>query len=481
MAVRAALLGCICVTASGAPVAIQSLASSPTQSWHVRNTNGSLNIPATVPGVIHTDLLNAGVITEPYVDATVDDVRWVANETTWVYSLSFVVDPALSGGRVELVVEGIDAVASVILGSTALWTQDNAFRRTVFNVTSLLTYGGASNQLVIAISSPLRSSAQAAASCKGFCPPFAHDGNASAVFAGYNYIRKAQSDFGWDFAPNFAPSGIWRPIFLRGFNQVVLDDVTVVTTPLDRAAPIPISGTAEWTAVFGAFVTAAPSAAGAAVTVTVTVGAESGCAPAANTTSVQPGDNTVFVTLSCGAAQAWWPATLAGRRPTIYNATVVVATAAGETSSTVFEIGFRTFELRNPAAPDGNGELFFYAVNGRPLFLKGANWVLNDAFSSRADKTVNFLPKMESFVAAHYNALRVVSLIFWLSSSSQGRGVPKLVDADVITVPLSPVRVCAVGRRLSPQQRLLRDGQPLGAAYPSGIPLCVCRLPHQSC
>jgi hypothetical protein len=34
--------------------------------WTVRNHNGTLVVPATVPGVVHLDLLRAKKITEPY-------------------------------------------------------------------------------------------------------------------------------------------------------------------------------------------------------------------------------------------------------------------------------------------------------------------------------------------------------------------------------------------------------------------------------
>ena len=34
--------------------------------WTVRNHNGTLVLPATVPGVVHLDLLRAKKITEPY-------------------------------------------------------------------------------------------------------------------------------------------------------------------------------------------------------------------------------------------------------------------------------------------------------------------------------------------------------------------------------------------------------------------------------
>lgn len=38
----------------------------------------------------------------------------------------------------------------------------------------------------------------------------------------YNFIRKAASDFGWDWGPAFAPAGINGRVLLRGRSTAVL-------------------------------------------------------------------------------------------------------------------------------------------------------------------------------------------------------------------------------------------------------------------
>ena len=39
---------------------------------------------------------------------------------------------------------------------------------------------------------------------------------------GYNFVRKAASDFGWDWGPAFAPAGITGTVELRGHSSAVL-------------------------------------------------------------------------------------------------------------------------------------------------------------------------------------------------------------------------------------------------------------------
>ena len=64
-----ALASCalLCYGASTRTLSLGGSTEDPSGSpWTVRNHNGTLVIPATVPGVVHLDLLRAKKITEPY-------------------------------------------------------------------------------------------------------------------------------------------------------------------------------------------------------------------------------------------------------------------------------------------------------------------------------------------------------------------------------------------------------------------------------
>jgi hypothetical protein len=54
--------------------------------WTLRNHNGSLSVPATVPGVVHLDLLRAHKIAEPYYRYGELELAWVYLEPSWTYS-----------------------------------------------------------------------------------------------------------------------------------------------------------------------------------------------------------------------------------------------------------------------------------------------------------------------------------------------------------------------------------------------------------
>lgn len=78
--------------------------------WTVTNVNGSVAIPATVPGQVHLDLLRAGIIRDPYEDNATETQQWVRDES-WTYFRNLSIDPAVSACRHVLVVaEGLDTI-----------------------------------------------------------------------------------------------------------------------------------------------------------------------------------------------------------------------------------------------------------------------------------------------------------------------------------------------------------------------------------
>lgn len=399
---RALCAALTAAAAAAAPVAVQSLGTADGVAWTLSNANGSLTVPAGVPGSAHTDLLAAGAIPEPYSDLVVDAVRWVADED-WAWSAGVAVAPALRAKRsIELVSEGVDAHATVTVNGAVAWSQTDAFVRTAVDVTGLLGPAGGTDAVRVVVTSPRRAAAAAAAACTGFCPPVAHDGNASAVFDGFNYIRKPAVGAGWDFAPPFMPSGVWQRLYLRAFDAAALDAVTVTTTPRPDVGP------SAWAVTFTAYATAAADGVPVAVAAAID-GVGAGGVGATTATLVAGAANAVNVSLLVAAAPAWWPAGH-GAQP-LFNATVTLtgrdAGGANESSSLTWELGFRTVALLRPPAPDGTGRLFAFAVNGAPVYVKGANWVPNDAFPTRGGGAAQFEPKLDAFVAANFNALRV--------------------------------------------------------------------------
>jgi beta-mannosidase len=98
-------------------------------TWKVHNSNSSVSCKATVPGVVHTDLIGCGLISEPYEGFNDILQRWVAKEN-WTYSTSFSISAELLEHlNVRLVADGIDTVSSIRVNGHLVGSTDNMFLR----------------------------------------------------------------------------------------------------------------------------------------------------------------------------------------------------------------------------------------------------------------------------------------------------------------------------------------------------------------
>ena len=107
---------------------------------------------ATVPGSIHTDLLAAGLIVDPYLDDNERLQAWIG-ACDWEYRTTF--DWSDEGFDVaELVFEGLDTIARVELNGTVIAETRNMHRTYRSQVRSLLRSG--QNELTVTFDSPVR-------------------------------------------------------------------------------------------------------------------------------------------------------------------------------------------------------------------------------------------------------------------------------------------------------------------------------------
>ncbi|MEK8107693.1 hypothetical protein NKG94_26445 [Micromonospora sp. M12] len=155
------------------------------------------SVPATVPGCAHTDLLDAGLIPDPYLDHNELALAWIGR-TDWVYQTTFVHQP---GGdeRVDLVCAGLDTVATLTLNGVEVGRTENMHRGYRFDVRPLLRDGD--NDLVVAFDSAYRY-AEAQQERLGDRP--------NAYPEPFHFIRKMACNFGWDWGRLWSPPASGR-------------------------------------------------------------------------------------------------------------------------------------------------------------------------------------------------------------------------------------------------------------------------------
>lgn len=83
-------------------------------------------VPAAVPGCVHTDLLAAGLIDDPYLDDNEERLGWIGR-TDWTYRTDFAW--AADGHEfTDLCFDGLDTVATVLLNGTRIGSTANQHR-----------------------------------------------------------------------------------------------------------------------------------------------------------------------------------------------------------------------------------------------------------------------------------------------------------------------------------------------------------------
>ena len=340
--------------------------------WTLRSVAGlvppeiaGLTVPAAVPGSLHTDLLAAGLIPDPYLDDNERLVAWIGG-ADWKYSTSF--DWASEGfERTDLVFEGLDTVATIELNGVVIGETVNMHRTYRFDVRQGLREGA--NDLSITFASPLKYADRMSLEL-GYRPHVNHHP--------YNAIRKMACSFGWDWGLDTATVGIWRPVTLQSWNSA-------------RLAAVRPLATADGHVVVHADIEGMDAASNLVLSATI----------GETTVSIPVEGSSATLELDVENPRLWWPRGY-GEQP-LYDLRVELR-AMDVVDSFETRLGFR--DVRVVTEPDEFGESFFFEVNGQPVFVKGANWIPDDAFLPRVDRA-RYAARLDQAESANINLLRI--------------------------------------------------------------------------
>ena len=175
--------------------------------WQFRQEKTVKWNAATVPGEVHTDLLNNKLIPDPFFRDNEKKLQWIEKKN-WEYKTSFQVTPeALKKKNAALVFDGLDTYATVYLNGKLILKANNMFRQWRVDVKKYLNPG--TNKLVVVFVSAQNVVDLLAKKDL----PFVIPDNPRA------YVRKAQYHFGWDWGPKFTTCGIWKEVRLETFDE----------------------------------------------------------------------------------------------------------------------------------------------------------------------------------------------------------------------------------------------------------------------
>jgi beta-mannosidase len=242
----------------------------------------------------------------------------------------------------------------------------------------------------------------------------------------YNLLRKSAANFGWDWGIDVATSGIWQPIGIESWSAAriagvrplvdVQDGTGVLTAHVDVERAVQGSGPFE--------------------VVATVAGHEA-------RTVLDAGAVSARLEVRVPDADLWWP--VGHGAPALYEAGVTLRAGGDAVAAWSGRIGFRTVAL--DTSPDEDGNRFEIRVNGRPIAVRGMNWIPDHAFITEIGED-RYAARFDDALGANVNLLRI-----WGGGIYEAEAFYRLADERGVLVWQDFLFACAA----YPEQAWLAD------------------------
>lgn len=331
-------------------------------------------VPISLPGDVHTALLAAGEIPDPYFGNNELDVMWV-NQTAWSVERRFTATPDQIDGYLTLTLAEVDCIATVRLNGEAIAKTQNQFIRYDIDVTGKVHPGENTLRIDFEV---VRDVAKARHDAHPFEIPYAAMNQ--KYVAHLNFVRKTACHAGWDWGICLMPTGVYGRMALRRSRLARQESVQVIQAHASKSVELTLA-TRLFAFAHGE-VELEHRIAGRVI---------------ADRVVVHPGENLVTHNLTIHDPELWWPSGQGGQ--TLYDLETIL-----DGERTRRRIGLR--QLDWVIEKDAIDHTFKVRVNGRDVTMMGANWIPADAIPSRITPAV-VRDLLESAVAANMNMIRV--------------------------------------------------------------------------
>ena len=358
------------------------------QNWQFSEADKNDWLSASVPGCVHTDLLDHKLIEDPFYRLNEHNLQWI-DKKDWEYKTTFSLDEkTLQNDKVVLNFAGLDTYADVYLNETLILEADNMFRGWEVECKEHLVKG--TNTLRVYFHSPIKVGVEIYDNYPYVVQSSANDLAKIGQVPGEKWVsphvRKAPYQFGWDWGPRLVSMGIWEPITLKAWNTAQLKNIHT------RQGTI----SADQAQLTSIFEIEAEQAEKAKLAISIdnkeveTIEID-----------LKAGTHTYDVNFTIDNPELWWSNGLGEAH--LYDLKGSITTSGG-TESYEHTLGVRSIELVRE--DDEVGRSFYFKLNGQPVFMKGANYIPNDVFLDRVTPE-KYEHIIKSAADCHFNMLRV--------------------------------------------------------------------------
>lgn len=365
----------------------QSVCKELKSGWEFRQYNLGEWLPATVPGTVHTDLLANKKIEDPFYRTQEKELQWI-DKVLWEYRTEFSLEDSLAAkGRKRLVFYGLDTYAEIFLNEERIGSTDNMFRTWTFDLSDKLRKG--KNSLRILFRSPTLQGLKDMTHY-GLKLPADNDQSFQGGWGDNKmsvFTRKAPYHYGWDWGPRLVTSGIWRPVVLEFWDGLKVEDLFIRQEQVQAKA-------ARLKAEIRIYSEKEQNA-------DLTLSANDDRLFSRNVRLVR-GENRLEIPFVISNPRLWWCNGLG--EPHLYTFLLRIEDAQHRKDRYQVRTGLRS--LRLVRKPDARGETFYFELNGRPVFAKGANYIPNDVFLPRVTPE-DYRKVIADAAEAHMNMIRI--------------------------------------------------------------------------
>ena len=359
-------------------------------NWNFKEIDGTHSGTATVPGTIHTDLLANNFIEDPFYRTNEKQQQWI-DKKDWEYSTILnVSSEEFAKNNIRLDFEGLDTYADVFLNDSLILQANNMFRSWEIDVKPIIKEG--KNQLKVLLHSPIKKGLELL-EASPYPYPAINDQSENGEIGDKKvsiFTRKAGYHYGWDWGPRLVTSGIWRPVVLKSWNAVRINDVFIKQPKVTKEeAQLVFEVELEVDAPFSGRIKI--------------INQNTQTIYASSDFDFKAGVQNVSIPFSIENPKLWWSNGLGD--PNMYGFTVqLLDDGNNEISKIEISTGLRSIKLIREK--DDVGESFLFQLNGVPVFIKGANYIPNDNFLPCVTKN-DYEKVIKDAVDANMNMLRV--------------------------------------------------------------------------
>jgi len=353
----------------------QIIEKSLHDNWQFRKSGSEKWFAAKIPGCVHTDLLANGIIPDPFFGDNEKNVQDIEKES-WEYECNFnVSDELFSKNNLYLVFDGLDTYCDVYLNTYHLLTAHNQFRRWETDGKKYLKKEN--NTLHIVFYSSVLKDKEAASKLPYSLPEER------------SFSRKAPYQYGWDWGPRLVSCGIWRNVKILAWDNLKINNVHFLQKNISSSKASLI---AKYEVI-----------ADNTDTVSININAaETKSISVSKRIILNKGINSIEIPFDIINPLLWMPNGAGKANLYTLKTTIVKENRTIESSENT--IGLRTIALITEK--DSIGESFYFKVNGKPLFVKGANYIPSNSFPSQTTKET-YEKIIKDAAEANMNMIRV--------------------------------------------------------------------------